>query len=299
LKSASSPVLALTGVTGFLGSRVLTAALAAGVHTRVLVREQSKIAERQGCTIIRGDLREAKPLDQLVDGAHVLIHMAAAMGSTDRTLLYEVNGASSRALFVAASRAGVGRIVLVSTMAALRPHDGPYAASKAQGQRALDSFAGTSIVLQPPLIYGRGSQVSATIAGLARFGVVPVINSTSPLYPVHVDDVAAACIEAALSDEAESGNYPLPGPEAIKFPEFTRRVLTQLGSNARIVRLPEKVSRGLCRVMEATMPRPLLTSESVNAVLQGSATSDSSAAARALGFAPRGLDQGLSSLRSR
>gem|GEM_PF-2984503 len=286
-------------MTGFLGSRVLTAVLATGLRARVLVREHSKAPTLQNCTAIRGDLRDSQAREQLVDGANTLIHMAAAMGSGDEALLHEVNGASSRALFVAASRAGVDRIVLVSTMAALRPHDGPYAASKAQGQEALANFAGTSIVLQPPLIYGHGSQVTSTILGLARFNIVPVINSSAPLYPVHVDDVAAACTEAALSEDAESGSYPLPGPEAINFPEFTQRVLAQFNSRARIVRLPERVSRGLCRFMEATMPRPVLTSESVNAVLKGSATSDYSAAARTLGFAPRGLDQGLANLRSR
>lgn len=251
------------------------------------------------CDIIRGDLREAQVLDQLVDGAEVLIHMAAAMGSNDDALLHQVNAQCSRALFEAASRAGVRRIVLVSTMAALRPEDGPYASSKALGQAALADFTGTSITLQPPLIYGAGSQVSSTIASLARFGLVPVINSSAPLYPVHVEDVTSACIEAALREGAENGVYPLPGPDAIDFPAFTQRVLDAIGSPARVLRLPARLSRGLGRLMEATMPHPVLTSESVGAVLKGSVTGDFKAAADSLGFAPRGLDAGLATLRSR
>jgi len=183
-------------------------------------------------------------------------------------------------------------------MAALRPDDGPYASSKAMGEEALKSFSGTSIVLQPPLIYGAGSQVSSTIAKLAGLGLVPVINSSAPLYPVHVEDVATACVEAALRDHLKSGVFPLPGPEAVDFPTFTELVLDALDSPARVLRLPGRLSLGLGLLMEATMPRPVLTSESVGAVLKGSVTGDFAAASASLGFAPRGLSAGLDSLRS-
>ena len=297
---SAAPLIALTGASGFLGSRVHAAALRAGRPCRVLSRGSGILPScSEHCDVIRGDLRQARALDQLVDGAEVLIHMAAAMGSNDDVLLHQVNGECSRALFEAASRAGVRRIVLVSTMAALRPEDGPYASSKALGQVALGNFTGTSITLQPPLIYGAGSQVSSTIARLARFRLVPVINSSAALYPVHVEDVASTCIEAALGEVVENGVYPLPGPDAIDFPTFTQRVLDAIGSPARVLRLPARLSLGLGRAMEATMAHPVLTSESVGAVLRGSVTGDFRAAADSLGFAPRGLDAGLATLRSR
>ena len=221
------------------------------------------------------------------------------MGTSDVALLHEVNGRCSEALVAAAGKAGLQRIVLVSTMAALRPDDGPYAASKARGQRALRSFEGIGIALQPPLIYGPRSQVTSAISGLARFGLVPAIKSGALLYPVHVDDVAAACIEAALREGLSNGSYPLPGPDAYSFPSFARRVLRAVGSHARVLPLPATLSLGLARTMEATMARPILTRESVLAVLQGSVTGDGGAAAAALGFAPRGLDAGLRGLMHR
>jgi nucleoside-diphosphate-sugar epimerase len=183
-------------------------------------------------------------------------------------------------------------------MAARRPADGPYAASKAAGEGALQCFPGTTAILQPPLIYGPGSQAIRAIAQLSRLGLVPVIGSSAPLYPVHVDDVAAACVAAATRADLSGGVYTLPGPEGIAFPAFTRAVLRALGSSARPAALPGALSRALAGAMEKAMKQPLLTREGVRAVLQGSATADSSAAAAALDFAPRDLEAGLATLRS-
>jgi nucleoside-diphosphate-sugar epimerase len=299
MMDAPSPFcIAITGATGFLGRRVLSLVLKRGLRCRALVRAGAALEQHsEAVTAVRGDLRHPATLETLVRGADAVIHAAAAMGTSDEALLREVNERGSRLLAEAAAQAGVARFVYVSSMAARRPEDGPYAASKAAGEQALAGFPGTCAILQPPLIYGPGGQATQAIARLSRLGVVPVIGSSAALYPVHVDDVAAACVAAATRADLVGGVFTLPGPEGIAFPEFTRAVLRALGSKARLAPLPGALSRVLAGAMEKAMGQPLLTREGVRAVRRGSATADFSAAAEALGFAPRDLEAGLATLR--
>jgi len=299
MDSEPNQCIAITGVTGFLGQQVLASLLQRGLNCRALLRTGSALPQHSALlATVEGDLREPASLAALVDGVDAVIHTAAVMGTTDELLLHQVNVEGSRELAQAAERAGARRFVYVSSMAARRPADGPYAASKEAGQTAVDGFSGSFVTLQPPLIYGPGSQVVETIGKLSRCGLVPVIGSAAALYPVHVDDVAAVCIEAATRDDVESGVFTLPGPEAISFPQFTAAVLKALGSRARVVPLPGSLSRAMARAMERLMEQPVLTSEVVRAVLQGSESGDLRAAAETLGFEPRGLNAGLATLRS-
>jgi len=290
--------VAVTGTTGFLGRRVLDTLLKRGLRCRVLLRDgREPPLSSELVTPIRGDLGRPATLATLVDGADVVIHAAAALGTSDTALLHRVNEEGSRQLARAADQAKIRRFVYVSSMAARRPGDGPYAASKEAGQRAVQTFSGTCIILQPPVIYGPGSQVTDAIARLSRLGLVPVIASTAALYPVHVDDIADACVAAATRDDLCNAVLTVPGPNGISLADFTGRVLREIGSRARIVPLPGAISKGLAHAMGRVMARPLLTDESVRAILQGSYTGDFGAAKEQLGFAPRGLDDGLATLR--
>jgi nucleoside-diphosphate-sugar epimerase len=298
MDSSPSQCIAITGATGFLGRQVLAALLQRGLSCRALLRAGKALPGHNPLlATVEGDLREPASLAALVEGADAVIHAAAAMGTSDEFLLHQVNVQGSRELAKAAERAGAGRFVYVSSMAARRVTDGPYAASKEAGQGALELFSGSFVTLQPPLIYGPGSQVVDTIGDLSRWRLVPVIGSSAALYPVHVDDVAAVCIEAATREDISSGVFTLPGPDAITFPDFTAAVLRALGSRARVLPLPGSLSKVAARAMEKFMEQPLLTSEVVRAVLQGSESGDLRAAAETLGFAPRGLSAGLATLR--
>lgn len=259
-------IVAVTGATGFLGRAVLRALAAREVDVRALVRRASPAP--QGVEVVDGDLSDQAALDALVNGAGAVLHLAALMGSSDEGALETVNVTGTRNVLQAAERAGVGRFVLISSVAAGRPDHGAYSRSKSRGEDVVRAGAVPWVIVRPPVMIGPGSQVESALRGLGRLPVVPVISGGAPLRPVPVDDAAQACLEAALSADA-SGTWTLAG-EDMSFMTLSRRILTELGSRARPVPLPGKLALVIAAVAERVLPSPPLTVEGVRAVLAGS-----------------------------
>jgi nucleoside-diphosphate-sugar epimerase len=98
---------------------------------------------------IRGDMRDAAKARELVDGADVLVHAAAALpirGSRD--LIMEVNVDGTRTLLEAAREAGVGRVLFISSTSVYGvpevhpiPEDAPLVGVGAYGESKIAAEA--------------------------------------------------------------------------------------------------------------------------------------------------------------
>lgn len=258
--------IAVTGATGFLGRAVLRELAHRGLAARCLVRPGA--TPPSDVVTIRGDLSDEQALASLVEGADAVLHLAALMGSMDARELEAVNVDGTRRLLAAATDAGVGRFVLISSVAAGRPEHGPYSLSKARAEDVVRASTIDHVIVRPPVLIGPGCQVERALKGLGRLPLVPVISGGALLRPVQVDDAARSCVDAATDPEAR-GTWTLAGDE-VSFRELSRRTLRQLGSNARPVPLPGPLAMVMARVAERVLPAPPLTVEGVRAVLAGS-----------------------------
>ena len=74
--------LAITGGTGFVGSHLIDAALAAGHEVKALTRREQP--ERDGVDWVLGDLGSREALEWLVDEADAIIHVAGTISAPKR-----------------------------------------------------------------------------------------------------------------------------------------------------------------------------------------------------------------------
>jgi dihydroflavonol-4-reductase len=119
----------VTGASGFVGSAVARALLAAGGQVRVLLRESSDRANVKDLPveIALGDLTAAPSLHAALAGCDALFHVAAdyRLGARDPAQLYRTNVEGTRNLLSAAAAAGVRKIVYTSSVATMGiPADG-------------------------------------------------------------------------------------------------------------------------------------------------------------------------------
>ncbi|MBO1413845.1 NAD(P)-dependent oxidoreductase [Streptomyces sp. FH025] len=181
-RPAGRTTVALTGASGFIGSAVLTALAARGVRVRALVR-RTRPADDGDLTPVRGDLADpAAPeaLEELCAGAEVLLHLASRVGGPAEEC-EAVNDRGTAAVMAAATRAGIRRIVHLSTTAVYG--EGPHAGigvdgvpcapcSEASRTRLLGerhALAAGALVLRPGLVTGPGDRwVVPALAELAR-----------------------------------------------------------------------------------------------------------------------------------
>lgn len=97
------------------------------------------------------------------------------------------------------------------------------------------------VVLRPTLIYGLGQDrnVSEIARFICRFGFFPLLGPAHGLrQPVHVQDVATACLSALRSPAAANRAYNLSGGEVLQYREMLRRVFNAVGRPERTVAVP-------------------------------------------------------------
>ena len=170
--------LAVTGGTGLVGGALLRAAAgcASVDGVQALCRSEPPAGPR-GTAWARGDLSDEAALARLCEGADVLIHVAGATAAATDRGFHAVNVAGTARVVAAARRAGVRRVVLVSSQAASVPSLSRYAASKAMGEAAARRAAGDEadlVVVRPPAVFGPGDEATKPILDALSRGVLPV-----------------------------------------------------------------------------------------------------------------------------
>jgi nucleoside-diphosphate-sugar epimerase len=178
------PLVVLTGATGFVGSSVLRELMTRQERpsrVRVVGRSPVELPEHPGVEWVRGDLTDPASLRGVCEGADALLHTASYTGP-DQAVNEAVNHRGSEALAAEARRAGVARIVHLSTAAVYGagPHRGsavgevdPVPVSTVSRSRLLGeahALAAGAVVLRPGLILGTGDRwvVPALADTLAR-----------------------------------------------------------------------------------------------------------------------------------
>ncbi|MGW9448895.1 NAD-dependent epimerase/dehydratase family protein [Streptomyces sp. NPDC055632] len=239
-----APRILITGASGFIGGRVAAAATAAEAGpVRLLVRGPLAPAKHTGPTdtgpadtgpegapaaeTVPGDLRDPDSLRRACEGADVLIHCASAIGGDEETAR-AVNDEGTRALVDAAVRAGVTRIVALSTASvhgrgpfrAAAPGTLPIAPvsatsrTRAAGERHVMEAGGT--VLRPHLVYGTGDrQLVPGIVGLLGALPGPLDGGTSLHSLIEVGALARVLLAAALSPDTQAGPYHVDHPDPV------------------------------------------------------------------------------------
>ena len=152
--------IAITGVSGFVGSHVVRQLAARGHQLTALVRDRSRLSETfpESVTVVEGALDDIPALDRLVSQAEVVVHVAGAIKALDAAQFMEINAGGTRSVVEAAKRAGVRRFVHVSSLAAREPDLSAYCASKAEAESIVADLAGSMdwLCVRPPAVYGPG-----------------------------------------------------------------------------------------------------------------------------------------------
>ena len=276
--------LALTGTTGFLGRHLLPAALGAGHQLSALVRPGRGVPPGPGLRLVEGDLASPGALRALVEGAEVVLHLAAVgVQGRDRNLraMEEANVAGTGRLCEAMAAAGVERLVAAGTALELAPGDA-YGASKSAGRLALAAAAARLRLrgwyLRFASLYGSDDDAEkllpAAVASARAGRPFQMTPGKQVREWLHVDDAVAALLAAA-------GREPPPGlteldvgtGEGVALVELVHRVYLLAGAD------PSLVKAGA---------RPYRTGELMRLVMDPAATR------AALGWAPQvELEAGL------
>lgn len=229
-------VIAITGGTGFVGSRLIERALAAGRQVRALTRRPQPARER--VVWIDGALDTPDALGRLVAGADAVIHVAGVVNAPDRAAFAAGNIAGTQAIADAAATAGVRRFVHVSSIAAREPELSAYGWSKREAEQVVAASPLDWTMVRPPAIYGPGDMEMRDLFRMAKSGIA-LLPPGGRVSVIEVSDVAALLLALAGDDpgklilEADDGR-----PGGWSHAELIRAIGAGVGRKVLPVALP-------------------------------------------------------------
>lgn len=252
----------VTGGTGFVGRATVRLLLENGFAVRVLSRGTWPFTPHPRLERCNGSMTNGVSLRAATEECDAVVHLAAR--KNDERDSEAVNVGGTETLFSAAKRAGVKRVVYVSTQSAALERRGTYGETKLRGEDVTKACGVPFVILRPSLVYGAGDAgVFATIDNLSRLPLVPVFgDGTAAFRPVHVDDVCDAIVAALLEPGAVGKTLDIGGPDEVTFDALIRKVLAMNGIRRRIVHLPPWTGLLGARILRV-LPHPPVTRSNV------------------------------------
>lgn len=265
----------VTGATGFLGSHLCRRLVREGYEVAALSRPTSKtdLLDELPVDMRVGDITDPQTVDEAVAGNEVVFHAAAhlAYWSGQKDLQNEINIRGTENLVGACRRAGVKRLIHVSSVAAVGIPPDPahpadenfrfnlggsslnYHISKKRAEEIVCEAAAKgleAVVVNPSTIWGRFGNFfrGAEIAQKVRQSrIVPYY--TGGICVVHVEDVVEGMM-AAL-ERGRPGERYILGGENLTIREISEIAAREQKVRRTFVPVPRPVSWLAAAILES------------------------------------------------
>ncbi|MGA2233206.1 MAG: NAD-dependent epimerase/dehydratase family protein, partial [Tepidisphaeraceae bacterium] len=260
--------IAVTGAFGYSGRYIAQRLLDAGHSVITLtnsLRRENPFGDRVAAFPFNFDNRVA--LAESLAGVDALINTYWVR--FDHALFtHDEAVANTKTLFAAAKRAGVRRIVHISITNPDLHSALPYFRGKAELELALQSLGVSHCILRPTVLFGREDILINNLAwGLRHLPVFAVFGAGDyRLQPIHVDDLAAACVDQAAGSENQIINAI--GPETFSYRGLVETVRATLGLIRPILSLPPEIAYLGCRALGIFTRDVVITRQEIEGLME-------------------------------
>jgi uncharacterized protein YbjT (DUF2867 family) len=266
----------LLGGSGFIGTYIANRLSQRGIEVTIPTRRR----ERTKALIIQPNvlmpevgINSEEALVSLMQGQDAVINLVGILHSRDVVLPYSKDFAEAhvelpKKIVAACKKAGVRRLVHMSALGADPKGPSEYLCSKGDGE-AIVMAAKSELdvtVFRPSVIFGLGDSFLTMFAGVLRkLPFFPLGFGHARFQPVWAADVADAFVDSLGNPETFGQAYDLVGPKVYTLRELVDYTARLVGSNARIIALPE----GLAYLQAGLMwlsPKPLMSPDNLRSM---------------------------------
>ncbi|HEX6251212.1 MAG TPA: SDR family oxidoreductase [Gemmatimonadaceae bacterium] len=235
-----APLILITGVTGYVGGRLLRAVEERGLRVRCLARRPEAVAVQQGSSteVVRGDVLDRPSLDPAMQDVEVAYYLVHSMGSRGS---FEDDDRTGAENFGAAARAaGVKRIIYLGGLGSEEEELSAHLRSRQEVGDILRQSGVPVIEFRASIVIGSGSLSFEMIRSLVdRLPVMITprwVNVTAQ--PIAIDDLLAYLVAALDLPEGESRIFEIGGADQVSYADIMRVYARQRGKPLRMIPVP-------------------------------------------------------------
>ena len=216
-------MILVVGASGSLGRKIVHGLRERGEAVRALVRSGRPGAaiEREGATVVVGDLRDRESLDRACEGIAAVVTTASASKTADDSI-ENVDVRGHENLIAAAETAGVQRFVFVSTLNASEESPVPVFRAKGITERRLRQSRLVHTILQPNAFMDVWFPMLVERPAFSGQPVTLVGESRRRHAFIAERDVALFAVASLAGAAARNATLPLGGPEAVTLKDVVR-----------------------------------------------------------------------------
>jgi uncharacterized protein YbjT (DUF2867 family) len=237
----ASPVILLTGGSGYVGGRLIPLLERQPLTLRCLARTPDKLRSfvKESTQIVQGDVLDVPSLDEALRGVHTAYYLVHLMsGSKD----FEKEDRQAATNFAqAATKAGARRIIYLGGLGDdADPKLSPHLRSRHEVGQILRDSGVETIEFRASLVIGTGSLSFDLVQSLTDR--LPVMLCprwlTTPTQPIAVDDVLAYLIAAKDLPPGESRIFEIGSEDVTTYGDMIREYARQKGLRRWLISVP-------------------------------------------------------------
>lgn len=230
--------VAVTGVTGYVGGRLVPELLAAGHRVRAVARNPARLRGRPWVDQVESVAADASDLDQIraaLQGVEVAYYLIHSLGTGRK---FEARDRRTALTFAQAAReAGVQRIVYLGGLHPDTENLSPHLESRKEVGEILLASGVPTTVLRAAVILGSGSASFE----MMRYLTERLPAMTTPrwvdnrIQPIAIRDVLRYLVGSADMPPEVSRGFDIGGPDVLTYREMMQRYAKAAGLPRRII----------------------------------------------------------------
>lgn len=292
---SGTPLVLLTGATGYVGGRLLSALEDLGYRVRCLARRPDALHARVRPTteVVAGDVLDRQSLASALRGVDVAYYLVHSMGT--HGAFEQEDRHAARNFGAEAKAAGVSRIIYLGGLGDTDEELSAHLRSRHEVGEVLRRSGVPVVEFRASIIIGSGSLSFEMIRSLVERLPIMITPKWVKVraQPIAIDDVLRYLIAAREIPVSQSQIYEIGGADQVSYADIMRAYARQRGIRLRMIPVPvltpyvSSLWLGLVTPLYARVGRELIQS-----IIHTTVVQDASAQG-AFAVRPMGIEEAI------